>query len=72
MNVRKIVTSCCVDGIAEIHCKCQGFPTESTLDEGIVDPQAIQLIACRDPEAMETKHSAKQGDIFYASSGRGK
>ena len=42
---------------------------ESTLDEGIVDPQVIQLVACSDPEAMETEHSAKQIDIFYASSG---
>jgi hypothetical protein len=69
MDVRKVMTSCGVYGIAEIHCKRHGLPTEATLDEGIVNPQAIQFVACRDPEAVKTKHSAKQVDIFYASGG---
>jgi hypothetical protein len=58
-----------IDFIAEIHCKCHGFPTESLLDEGVINPQAIQLIAYSDPKTVEAKHSAKQVGILDASGG---
>ena len=59
MDIRKVMTARSVYGIAEIHCERHGFPTESTLDEGVSNPQAIQLVACCDPKTVEAKHSAK-------------
>ena len=65
--VGKVVSPSRVNSVAKVGEEGEGLPSQATLNEGVVDTEAIEFIASRNANAVESKHSLEQGCVLDAS-----